>query len=172
MNSNVTQGSKGTHGQFATPPSPPPHTSPRLPAIHLPACRPAPCCCPLPGLIAKRAWAHGKHSSCLFFFGLSCHSPFRPPAQHSPARIEQMPKNVTAPRTITTVNCGRGWGSTDDTAAGSFLRHFFGLVGMAWGGGGVCVRGFVFVASHSLAEQANSVCVCVRLSVYFYCIYH
>lgn len=78
VNSNVTQGSKGTHGQFATPPSPPPHTSPRLPAIHLPACRPAPCCCPLPGLIAKRAWAHGKHSSCLFFFGLSCHSLFPP----------------------------------------------------------------------------------------------
>lgn len=40
------------------------------------------------------------------FFGLCLCICLCPP---TPACIEQMPKNVTVPRTIITVNCGRGW---------------------------------------------------------------
>lgn len=119
------------------------------PASHLSAPPfPSSCCCPLPRLIAKRARAHSKHSSCLFF------RPVLPPSLSTHhARIEQMPKNVTAPRTITTVNCGRGWGGQH--------RHSGHSSGQFFKARSAGMEGFVFVASHSLPKQANRVCVCV-----------
>lgn len=153
MNSNVTQGSKGTHGQFATPTPhkasscfqlpPPSHSTPFSPSQV--DCETSP----------GRAKAN---TAAACFFGL-CHSPL---LSTTPARIEQMPKNVTVPRTITTVNCGRGWrGQHRRYSSGQFFlgEFLFSLRRTVWPSK-QCVRVCV-----SLRE-------CVWVSVYFYCIYH